>query len=316
MARAFWSGQLQISLVSFGIKLIPAFEAKSEIRFHQIDRRSGERVRHQKVSSEEEEPVEKSDIVKGYEYSRGEYIQLEPDEIEQVRIASRHTIEFEQFVSADEIDPSFYEKPYFVLPENSSQAEAFAVVRRALEETGQVGLGKIALGGRERLIGVKAPGDPKLLGMMAYTLRFAEELRSAAEYFEEVKELKVNPDQLALAKELIRRRSGAFRPEKFKDEYEAALRELIEAKLKHVALPKEREYQPRGKVINLMDALRRSVGEQNRQKKPVARADGRTAGARDGKQERSKRGLSKRGSSKHGLSLMQPRGGAKHRKSA
>src|SRR5580693_2959406 len=120
MARPFWSGQLQISLVSVGIKLIPATESKSEIRFHQIDRRTGERVRHQKVSSEDEEPVEKGEIVKGYEYSKGQYIQLEPGEIDQLRIESRHTIDLEQFVHAEEIDPAFYEKPYFVLPENAA----------------------------------------------------------------------------------------------------------------------------------------------------------------------------------------------------
>jgi DNA end-binding protein Ku len=303
MARPFWSGQLQISLVSFGIKLIPATEAKSEIRFHQIDRRTGQRVRHQKVSSEDEEPVKKGDIVKGYEYSKGEYIQLEPDEIEQLRIPSRHTIELTQFVRAEEIDAAFYEKPYFLLPENSSQSEAFAVVRKALEETKEAGLGKIALGGRERLVAVSAPRNPKLRGMMAYTLRFEEELRNAADYFDEVKESKVDHDQLSLAKELIRKRTSEFKPEKFKDEYEAALHELIDAKLKHVAIPKEQRREPRGKVINLMDALRRSVGEESGRKKPVVRADGRPAKERGGK---------------HGLKLMHSsaRAGEKRRKSA
>jgi DNA end-binding protein Ku len=266
--------------VSFGVNLIPATEAKSEIRFHQIDRRSGERIRHQKVSSEDEEPVETGDIVKGYEYSKGEYIQLEPSEIDQLRIASRHTIELEQFVAAEEIVPAFYEKPYFVLPENPSQAEAFAVVRQALEETKRVGLGKIALGGRERLVAVTAPNDTKLRGMMAYTLRFPAELRDAAAYFEDIKTQKVDGDQLSLAKELIQKKSARFEPKKFTDNYEAALRELIDAKLKHVAPPKQREREPRGKVINLMDALRRSVGERTGKKKPVARADGKPASDR------------------------------------
>lgn len=290
MARPFWSGHLQISLVSFGINLIPATEAKSEIRFHQIDRRTGERIRHQKVSSDDEEPVEKSDIVKGYEYSKGEYIQLEPSEIEQVRIPSRHTIELEQFVGAEEIDPAFYEKPYFVLPENPAQAEAFAVVREALEETRRVGLGKIALGGRERLVAVTVPNDPKLRGLMAYTLRFAEELRDGAEYFQDIKSQKVDRDQLSLAKELIKRKSTTFEADKFTDNYEAALRELIDAKLKHVAPPKEQDREPHGKVINLMDALRRSVGDQSGRKKPVVRADGKPARDQAGKQVTAKRG--------------------------
>ncbi len=162
MARAFWSGQLRISLVSFGISLVPASESKSEIRFHQLDRRTGDRIRHQKISAADEEMVEKDDIVKGYEYSKGKYIQLEPAEIAQVRIASRHTIELQQFVKASEIDPAYYEKPYFVLPENAAQEEAFAVVRAALEDTKEAGLGKIALNGRERLVAVIAPNDPKL----------------------------------------------------------------------------------------------------------------------------------------------------------
>jgi len=283
MARPFWSGQLQISLVSVGIKLIPATESKSEIRFHQIDRRTGERVRHQNVSSTNEEPVEKGDIVKGYEYSKGKFIQLDPAEIEQVRIASRHAIEIQQFVDKDELDPSLFEKPYFVMPENPSQAEAFAVIRKALQETGKVGIGKIAFGGRERLIAVSAPRDEKLPGIMAYTLRFAAELRSASEYFQGLESRKVDPDQLSLAKELIKRKTAKFEPDKFTDNYEAALRELIEAKLKHIPLPREEKRAQRGKVVNLMDALRRSLDGRSAEKKPAVRAEAtspkkRTAG--------------------------------------
>jgi DNA end-binding protein Ku len=298
MARPFWSGQLQISLVSFGIRLIPATEAKSEIHFHQIDRRTGKRVRHQKVSSEDEELVEKEDIVKGYEYSKGKYIQLEPAEINQLRIASKHAIELAQFVHVDEIDPAYYEKPYFVLPDNAAQAEAFAVVRKALEETKTTGLGKFAIGGREHLVAVRAPSNPKLKGLMAYTLRFAEELRDATEYFGDVKDRKVDSDQLSLAKDLIQRKLTDFDPEKFKDNYEAALRELVHAKLKHVPLPKEQKSQPSGKVINLMDALRRSVDQRDQKKKSSVRSHGATA--------------------KHGLSVVRSnsRNKEKRRKSA
>jgi DNA end-binding protein Ku len=299
MARPFWSGQLRISLVSFGIHLVPAIEAKSEIRFHQIDRQTGERVRHQKVSSADDEPVEKGNIVKGYEYSKGEYIQLEPEEVENLRIESRHTIDLEQFVDEDEINPALYEKPYFVTPENAAQAEAFAVVREALEETKKVGLGKVAMSGRERLIAIMAPSGMGLNGIMAYTLRFASEVRSAEEYFAGIKEFKVDREQLALAKELIQRKSSAFKPEQFTDNYEAALRELIDAKLKHLAPPKEKAAAPSGKVINLMDALRRSVGEQSPGKKPVVRADGKPAKV-----------------AKQGLRLMNSRTSDKRRKSA
>src|ERR1700742_343273 len=226
MARPYWSGHIQISLVSFGVNFFTATESKNEIRFHQLSRRTGERIKHQKVSGEEG-PVEKSDIVKGYEYRKGEYISIEPEEIENLRIPSRHTLEVTQFVDSEELGPEFFEKPYFVVPENDVQAEAFAVVRKALQTTKKVALGKIAFGGREHLVAIAAPADEKLAGMMAYTMRYAEELRDPAEYFGEIKKVSVEEDQLSLAKELIKRKAGKFAPEKFKDEYEAALREMV-----------------------------------------------------------------------------------------
>jgi DNA end-binding protein Ku len=258
MARPYWSGQIQISLVSFGVKLFPATEAKSEIHFHQLSRKTGERVKHQKVSGDEG-PVEKSDIVKGYEYRKGEYISIEPEEIENLRIPSRHTLEVTQFVDVDELDPEFFEKPYFVVPESDVQAEAFAVVRKALQTTKKVALGKIAFGGREHLVAISAPTDDKLAGMMAYTMRYAEELRDPGEYFKEIKKVTVDDDQLSLAKELIKRKAAKFAPEKFHDEYEAALREMVEAKVQHAPIPHDKPAPRSAKVINLMDALRKSV---------------------------------------------------------
>jgi DNA end-binding protein Ku len=271
MARPFWSGHIQISLVSFGVKLFPAVEAKSEIRFHQISRKTGERVRHQKVSATDEAPVENDDIVKGYEYSKGQYMQIEPAEIAELRIPSKNAIDLQQFVDVEELDPAFFEKPYFVLPEDDAQAAAFAVVQKALQQTRKAGLGKIAVGGREHVIAISAPSDAKLAGLMGYFLRYAEEMRDASEYFSEVKAGKVDEDQLALAKELIKRKTKPFDPQNFTDDYESALHELVDAKLKHLPLPKQ-EAAPRGKVIDLMDALRRSVKEPPEKKKPVARA--------------------------------------------
>lgn len=276
MARPYWSGQIQISLVSFGIKLFPATEAKSEIRFHQLSRKTGERIKHQKISGDEG-PVEKSDIVKGYEYRKGEYISIEPDEIENLRIPSRHTLEVTQFVNNDELGPEFFEKPYFVVPENDVQAEAFAVVRKALQSSKKVALGKIAFGGREHLVAVTAPTDDKLAGMMAYTMRYAEELRDPADYFNDIKKVTVDEDQLSLAKELIKRKAAKFTPEKFKDEYEAALRTMVEAKVQHAPVPQDEPAPKSAKVINLMDALRKSVQgnhssttKKHAQRKPVA----------------------------------------------
>lgn len=301
MARPYWSGQVRISLVSFGVKLFPATEAKSEIQFHQIDRKTGERVHHKNVSEGDEAGVEKEDIVKGYEYSKGQYVQIEPEDIKKLRIPSKRTMDIQQFVSLEDLDPEYFEKPYFVLPENDAQAEAFAVVREALRQAEKAGLGKIATAGREHLMAIAAPPDPKLAGMMAYTLRYAEELRNAAESFSEMKSPRIDEEQLSLAMELIQRKTGKFDPGKFTDTYEVALRELVEAKLKHLPLPVEEKPASRGKVINLMDALRRSVQTQHREKPPA-----------DGAPKKAERGR------KHGLHVVasRTRHAAKRRKSA
>ncbi|HWZ52599.1 MAG TPA: Ku protein [Granulicella sp.] len=268
MARPYWSGQIQISLVSFGVSLFVATEAKGEIRFHQISRRTGERVRHQKVLESALErdpsagaaPVEKDEIVKGYEYRKGEYVMIEPGEIEHLRVPSKHVIEITQFVALDELAPEYMEKPYFVVPENDTQAEAYAVVREALKRTKKAALGKIAFGGREHVMAITADADD-LGGMMAYTMRYQEELRDPAEYFRDIKKVEVSPDSLELAETLIKKKAAHFDPSKFTDGYEAALKELVEAKVKHAPIPRDEAPAPaRGKVVNLMDALRKSVG--------------------------------------------------------
>lgn len=283
MARPYWSGQIQISLVTFGVKLFVATEAKGEVRFHQISRKTGERIRHQKVlSSAVEEapdeaaaPVEKDEIVKGYEYRKGQYVVIEPSEIEHLRVPSKHTVEVTQFVGLNELNPEYLEKPYFVVPENDSQAEAFAVVRKALQKTKKAALGKIAFGGREHVLAITADDDDELGGMMAYTMRYQEELRDPKEYFRDIKKVSVNSDSLELAESLIKKKSAKFNPNKFKDEYEVALKELVEAKVNHMPVPKEEAHAPkRGNVVNLMDALRKSVSSSSVEgkKKPVASA--------------------------------------------
>jgi len=258
MARPYWSGQFQVSLVSFGIQLYPATEAKSEIRFHQLNRRTGERIKHQNVSADDD-PVEKDEIVKGYEYSKGEYVMIEPEDIENLRIPSRQTLDVAQFVDFDELDPKFFEKPYFVAPDNPTQAEAFAVVRKAMQASKKVALGKIAFGGREHLIAISAPADDKELGMMAYIMRYPEELRDPDDYFGDIKRVAIDADQLSLARELIKRKTSPFKPEAYTDEYESALRAMVEAKVKHAPLPQAPSAPKSAKVVNLMDALRKSV---------------------------------------------------------
>jgi DNA end-binding protein Ku len=305
MARPYWSGQIQISLVSFGVKLFVATESKSEIRFHQISRSTGERVRHQKVLAsavednpgEAANPVEKDEIIKGYEYSKGQYVMIEPKELDELRVPSKHAIEVSQFVPLDDLEPKYMEKPYFIVPEDDVQAEAYAVVRAALKKTKKAALGKIAFGGREHVFAVTAYDDDKLGGMMGYTMRYQEELRDPAEYFKEIKKVGINEDSLELAMELIKRKSSTFEPEKFKDQYEAAVRELVEAKLKHLPVPKEEVAAPRrGQVINLMDALRKSVGED------AAAASGKKKTADSEKPEGTK------AAGKKGIALVKPAG--------
>jgi DNA end-binding protein Ku len=280
MARPYWSGQIKISLVSFGVKLFVATEAKSDIRFHQIDRSTGERVRHQKVLAsaierdpdEAADPVQKSQIVKGYEYAKGQYITLEPDELAHLRVPSKHTMEVTEFVDESDLVPEFFEKPYFAVPEDDAQTEAFLTVRKALLETKKIGISRIAFGGREHVVAISPAGTDQHGGLMIYTMRYAAELRDPAAYFRDVKKTAISSDSLTLAKELIKRKTAKFDASKFVDGYEAAVKELVEAKLKHAPIPRDEAPAPaRGKVINLMDALRRSV--KSDEKSPARNSD-------------------------------------------
>ncbi len=307
MARPYWSGQITISLVSFGVKLFVATEAKSEIRFHQIDRASGERVRYQKmvasaVENPPEEgdepappPVQQSQIVKGYEYSKGQYVTIEPEELAHLRVPSKHAMEVMQFVDEEQISPAYFEKPYFVIPENDAQTEAFATVRQALIDTKKVALTKIAFGGREHVVAISPVGKDPNGGMMAYTMRYKAELRDSADYFRDIKRVEVSSDSLDLAKMLIQKRASDFDPSKFVDGYEVAVKELVDAKLKHLPVPQDVEAAPaRGKVINLMDALRKSVGGGT----PTEEAAGEPAQDKPAAHE-------KKGPKRAGLSLVQ-----------
>ncbi len=272
-SRPYWSGQLKISLVSFGIQLFPATESNGGVTFHQIDRATGERIRHLNVIGDNE-PVENAEIVKGYEYSKGKYLVIEPEEIAKLRIPTKNVIDVRQFVNLSDLPPALFEKPYFVVPEPKESAEAFAVVRAAMEETGKAALGEIAFGGREHLVAIAGAGHA--LGMMAYMLRYDTELRKSEDYFSEIPHTeKIDKKQLAMATQLIEAYSHPLDLDAFQDDYEAALRELIEARQKDVPLPAEGERPRPTKVINLMDALRESVSKV---KRPVA-SERRTAKA-------------------------------------
>ncbi len=283
MARPYWSGQISLSLVSFAVEIYPASTSARAFQFHQIDRATGQRIHYQNVvadtepeaaSAQEDEPhvVEKSEIVKGYEYEKGKYAIIEPEDLKRLRIPGKDSLEIVQFSAARELPASAYEKPYFVVPKKGPQATAFAIVRQAMIDSDTVGLGEIAFAGREHLVALAPPPDHKQLGMMLYILRFAEELRDPAEYFDQIPAVKQDAGQLALAKQLIKTYTRPLEMDKFTDSYEAAVRELVEAKLANKPLPEQKPAK-KGKVIDLMSALRQSLAAKETPK--AAKAPGK-----------------------------------------
>jgi DNA end-binding protein Ku len=203
--------------------------------------------------------VERADIVKGYEYEKDKYVIVEPAELKNLRLAGKKTIEISQFAKAAEIDPILYEKPYFVMPKAGPQATAFAVVRQSMRESGMVGVGEIVFSGRQHLMTLAPPQDPQQPGMMLYTLRFAAELRDAREYSNNLETVQADAAQLKLAKQLIEAYTQPFEVQNFKDHYEEALRELIEAKMNNLPVPEPEVEKKSAKVVDLMEALRQSL---------------------------------------------------------
>ena len=255
-ARAFWSGRLRLALVTIPVEIVPATKTASRISFHQIHEPSGKRIRYEKVVPGIG-PVDTDDIVKGYEVEKGKYVLLTDDEIADVKLEAKKTVDLVQFVDADAIDPIYFERPYYVLPQDEDEdgVEAYAVLRDALKETRKIGLGQIVVRGQGSIVAVKPCGK----GLVMETLRFADEVKKANSTFEGIPGKKPEKDMIELAEELIEKKSGEFHPEQFKDKYTLALRELIEAKQAH-RKPREIEETPAASnVINLMDALKRSV---------------------------------------------------------
>ena len=270
MARPYWSGQISLSLVSFAVEVYPASTSARPFQFHQIDRATGERIHYQNVvhddDDHEQHDVEKSNIVKGYEYEKGKYAIIEPDDLKRLRIPGKDSLEIARFSPASELSPSLFVKPYFVVPKKGPGATAFALVRQAMIESDMVGIGEIAFAGREHVIALAPPPDKKQLGMMLYTLRFAEELRDPAEYFDKIPAVKPDAAQLKLAKQLIESYSHPLKLDEFTDSYEDAVRELVEAKLANKPLPKEKPAKAGGKVVDLMSALRKSLAAKEPEK--------------------------------------------------
>ncbi|HWK86099.1 MAG TPA: Ku protein [Xanthobacteraceae bacterium] len=254
--RAYWSGNIRLSLVSIPIEVVPATKSNAKISFHQIHKPSGARIRYQKVVPDIG-PVDTDEIVKGYELEKGKYVLLEDKEIDKLKLEAKKTLDLVQFVDLHEIDPIYFERPYFVVPDEDEDDEAFIVLRDALKKAKKVGLGQIVIRGKGTLVALKACGK----GMLLETLRYADEVKKASTAFTGIKEHEPEKDMIELAEELIKKKSKKFDPAAFKDSYEEALRELIEAKAEHRQVRQIEETRPTAQVIDLMEALRKSVGK-------------------------------------------------------
>lgn len=255
--RPTWSGSLQISLVSIAVKIFPASNTGNQVEFHQIDKKTHQRVHHRNV--DESGDVEKANVVKGYEYAKNRYVEIDPEELKSLRIPTATTMQIKQFVKADTLPPSLFDRPYFVAPKDDAQNKALGIMRRALRETNTFGIGEIAFSGREHLVAIAAPLDAKQKGLMLYTLRYEEELRDSKGALSGVKESTVAADELDLAKQLIDKSTSKFVLSAYKDDYEAAVKKLVDAKRKGKKLPEEEPPAPAPKVVNIMDALRSSL---------------------------------------------------------
>jgi DNA end-binding protein Ku len=275
-ARAYWKGFLRLSLVSIAIEIYNAVETKSEISFRQIHKPSGRRINYTKTVQGIGE-IDNADIVKGYEVNADTYVTLEPEEIDAVKLESKKTIDLVKFVDAADIDPRYFERPYFVAPADKHSGEGYVVIREALKKTGKVGLAQLTIAGREWLVAISAFED----GLLMEMLRYAEELKEPADFFDEVPTGKPDKEMVDLAVELIGRKSGKFTPDQFKNHYAQALRDLVNKKMKgqKVVAPHEEVAPGGGKVIDLMAALRKSIGEGTRTK-PKAKAKGSSSGGR------------------------------------
>jgi DNA end-binding protein Ku len=273
LGHVYWRGFLRLQLVSINVDIYSATESASEIHFNQIHRPSGKRIKYEKVV-----PgigaVDNADIVKGYQVEPEVYVIMEPEEIEAIRLDSKKTIDMVQFVNASEIDARYYERPYYIVPKDEVAAEGYLVIREALRKAGKVGLGQLTMQGREHLA-VISPVEKR--GLMLNVIRYEDELRKADKYFSDLEGVKFDSELVSLATELIDRNSAPFDPKRFKDTYAVELRKLVERKAKgqKIEVPKP-EKAPASNVVNLMDALKKSLGSE-RSAKPAPRAKRKSA---------------------------------------
>src|SRR4051812_1684593 len=273
-ARPIWRGQIRLALVSIPVEIYPATKSGATIAFHQVHEPTGKRIKYEKVVPGVG-PVDRDEIVKGYEVSKGHYVLLDPEEIESVKLESRKTLDLVQFVDNDDIDPMYFEKPYYVVPADDLAEEAYVVLRDALGDAKKIGVGQLAMRGQEYVVALKPCGR----GMLLETLRYADEVNKAQSYFREIGDHEPDADLLDMAAMLIERKAGKFDPSEFHNRYVDALHKLIAEKQrkkgeKIIQDPDADDGPPKGSnVIDLMAALKRSLGDDKAaDEKPAKKA--------------------------------------------
>ncbi|WP_316196763.1 Ku protein [Bradyrhizobium sp. SZCCHNS3053] len=265
--RANWKGFLRLSLVTCPVALYPATSESEKVSFNQINRKTGHRIKYSRVDAETGEEVANDDIVKGYKVDTDTYIEVTKDELEDIALESTHTIEIDEFVPRTDIDGRYLIRPYYLVPDGKVGHDAFAVIRETIRSMDKVAIGRVVLTNREHIIALEPFGK----GLMGTLLRYPYEVRNEEEYFDDIQDVKITSDMLDLAKHIVEKKSADFQPENFEDHYEAALIELINKKRSGVTIAAKTAPKSSGNVINLMDALKRSLASEG-DKAPAAAA--------------------------------------------
>jgi DNA end-binding protein Ku len=255
MPRAYWNGYLRLSLVTCPIELFPATSQAEKTHFHQINTQTGNRLRQQMVDEETGRVVDAEHKGRGYELTKGKYIEIDEDELEAIQVESTHTIDIDGFVPRADIDKRYLDRPYYIAPNGTTGAEAFVVIRDAMQDEQRVALGRIVMAHKQHMIMLEPLGK----GLLGTTLRFDYEVRSEKEYFSQIPSPRISQDMVSLASHILQSKAAKFDPGKFKDEYQMALRKLVQRKAKGHTVETPKPVEKPSNVINLMDALRESL---------------------------------------------------------